>query len=154
MTTVWLTAGVFHLLVDERITALRGLRQIVAGGDVLSPQHVNRVLAELQGCRMINGYEAHGGRDVRLLRRGGAPGIGHAVPIGSPILRHEGARARPRSATRSRPASCRGALHRRRGPRARLASICPEPPRSGSSTIPSAASQVGRQYRTGDRVLA
>ncbi|WP_438036960.1 amino acid adenylation domain-containing protein [Sorangium sp. So ce204] len=84
VTTVWLTAGVFHLLVDERITALRGLRQIVAGGDVLSPQHVNRVLAELPGCRMINGYGPTEAATFACCAAVERP-VGHTVPIGSPI---------------------------------------------------------------------
>ncbi|WP_437978877.1 amino acid adenylation domain-containing protein [Sorangium sp. So ce295] len=84
VTTVWLTAGVFHLLVDERITALRGLRQIVAGGDVLSPQHVNRVLAELPGCRMISGYGPTEAATFACCATVERP-VGHAVPIGRPI---------------------------------------------------------------------
>ncbi|XXY19116.1 amino acid adenylation domain-containing protein [Sorangium sp. So ce216] len=84
VTTVWLTAGVFHLLVDERIAALRGLRQIVAGGDVLSPQHVNRVLAELPGCRMVNGYGPTEAATFACCATVDRP-VGHTVPIGSPI---------------------------------------------------------------------
>ncbi len=56
VTTLWLTAGLFHLLVDHRLEALRPLRQLVAGGDVLSPVHVAKVLNALPGCRLINGY--------------------------------------------------------------------------------------------------
>ncbi|HEY9401549.1 MAG TPA: amino acid adenylation domain-containing protein, partial [Pyrinomonadaceae bacterium] len=56
VTTLWLTAGLFHLMVEERPQDLRGVRQLLAGGDVLSPSHVERVLREVEGCRVINGY--------------------------------------------------------------------------------------------------
>ncbi len=56
ITTLWLTAGLFHLMVDERIEDLRPLRQLIAGGDVLSVPHVRKVLATLPDCQLINGY--------------------------------------------------------------------------------------------------
>lgn len=56
VTTLWLTAGLFHLMVDQRPDALRGLRQLLAGGDILSPGHVLRQLRNAPDCRLINGY--------------------------------------------------------------------------------------------------
>ncbi|MEK6283902.1 MAG: amino acid adenylation domain-containing protein, partial [Acidobacteriota bacterium] len=56
VTTLWLTAGLFHLMVEERAEDLQGLRQLLAGGDVLSVSHVERALRELEGCQIINGY--------------------------------------------------------------------------------------------------
>jgi amino acid adenylation domain-containing protein len=56
VTTLWLTAGLFHMMVDHRLEALRPLRQLLAGGDVLSVPHVRRVLQALPDCRLINGY--------------------------------------------------------------------------------------------------
>ena len=56
VTTLWLTAGLFHLMVEERLEDLRPLRQLLAGGDVLSPEKVRKVLQGLPDCRLINGY--------------------------------------------------------------------------------------------------
>jgi aspartate racemase len=56
VTTLWLTAGLFHLMIDERLDDLRGLRQLLAGGDVLSPAHVRRAVEALPDCKIINGY--------------------------------------------------------------------------------------------------
>lgn len=56
VTTLWLTAGLFHLMVENHFDDLRGLRQLLAGGDVLSVPHVKKVVNELEGCRFINGY--------------------------------------------------------------------------------------------------
>ncbi|HEX2325066.1 MAG TPA: amino acid adenylation domain-containing protein, partial [Chloroflexota bacterium] len=56
VTTLWLTAGLFHQMVESQLEDLQGLRQLLAGGDVLSVPHVRRVLEGLPACRLINGY--------------------------------------------------------------------------------------------------
>ncbi|MBV8436658.1 MAG: amino acid adenylation domain-containing protein [Silvibacterium sp.] len=56
ITTMWLTAALFHLMVTNHLESLRLLRQLLAGGDVLSVTHVRRVLEELPHLRLINGY--------------------------------------------------------------------------------------------------
>ncbi|MBD2435190.1 non-ribosomal peptide synthetase [Nostoc sp. FACHB-110] len=56
VTTLWLTAGLFHLMVDENIHAFQPLRQLIAGGDVLSVSHVQKFLQTVENCRLINGY--------------------------------------------------------------------------------------------------
>jgi amino acid adenylation domain-containing protein/FkbH-like protein len=55
VTTLWLTSGLFNQMVDERLNDLRGLRQLLTGGDVLSVSHVKKARAELS-CKLINGY--------------------------------------------------------------------------------------------------
>ncbi|MEO0834942.1 MAG: 4-hydroxyphenylpyruvate dioxygenase, partial [Cyanobacteria bacterium J06642_3] len=55
VTTLWLTAALFHLMVDERLNDLKSLHQLLAGGDVLSVPHVQKVLRKLD-CQLINGY--------------------------------------------------------------------------------------------------
>lgn len=56
ITTLWLTAGLFHQMIDHQIEALRHVRQLLAGGDVLSVPHVLKALRELPQCQLINGY--------------------------------------------------------------------------------------------------
>ena len=56
VTTLWLTAGLFHLMVEQRVEELRPLRQLLAGGDVLSAPHVHRALDVLDDGAIINGY--------------------------------------------------------------------------------------------------
>ncbi|RKH60321.1 non-ribosomal peptide synthase/polyketide synthase, partial [Corallococcus aberystwythensis] len=56
VTTLWLTAGLFHQVVEHAPEVLRGVRQLLAGGDVLSASHVQRVLALHPDCQVINGY--------------------------------------------------------------------------------------------------
>ncbi|HEX6288832.1 MAG TPA: amino acid adenylation domain-containing protein [Herpetosiphonaceae bacterium] len=56
VTTLWLTAGLFHQMVEGQIHGLQSVRQLLAGGDVLHPAHVRRVLREVQPERLVNGY--------------------------------------------------------------------------------------------------
>lgn len=56
VTTVWLTAGLFHAFIDSYPQGLKPVRQLLAGGDVLSVTHVEKALKELPGVQLINGY--------------------------------------------------------------------------------------------------
>ncbi|WP_367871986.1 amino acid adenylation domain-containing protein [Luteolibacter sp. Populi] len=56
VTTLWLTAGLFQVMIEEHADSLKGLRYLLAGGDVLSVPHVRRALEELPGTTLINGY--------------------------------------------------------------------------------------------------
>jgi amino acid adenylation domain-containing protein len=56
VTTAWLTAALFHLIVTEHLDVIRPLRQLLAGGDTLSVAHTRRVCQELPHLKLINGY--------------------------------------------------------------------------------------------------
>ncbi len=56
VTILWLTAGLFHQMVDWDLQALRPVQTLLAGGDVLTPAHVRRMSAQLPTCHLINGY--------------------------------------------------------------------------------------------------
>ncbi|MDB4950669.1 MAG: tycC1, partial [Gemmatimonadetes bacterium] len=56
VTTAWLGAGLFHAMVEERLEDLGGLRQLLAGGDVLPAEQVAKVRERFPACRVINGY--------------------------------------------------------------------------------------------------
>jgi amino acid adenylation domain-containing protein len=86
VTTLWLTAGLFHLMVEQRLEDLRPIRQLLAGGDVLSPRHVRMVLENLPDCRLINGYgptENTTFTCCHTMRHGER--VPETVPIGRPI---------------------------------------------------------------------
>lgn len=53
---LWLTAGLFNLVVDLMPSALSGVGHVLTGGDVLSVEHVRRAFAALPGIRLTNGY--------------------------------------------------------------------------------------------------
>ncbi|AUB43295.1 Non-ribosomal peptide synthetase component F (plasmid) [Nostoc flagelliforme CCNUN1] len=56
ITFLWLTAGLFHLIVEEYLDALSSVQQLLAGGDILSVAHVLRFQQRHPYCRLINGY--------------------------------------------------------------------------------------------------
>ena len=56
VTVLWLTAGLFQQMVDHQLNALQSVCQLLAGGDVLSPPHVKRLLEQNTETRLINGY--------------------------------------------------------------------------------------------------
>ncbi len=85
VTTLWLTAGLFHLVVDERPAALAPLRQLLAGGDVLSPAHVARLRRELPGLVLINGYGPTENTTFTATHRVTNEDLRGAIPIGRPI---------------------------------------------------------------------
>ncbi|HTP31886.1 MAG TPA: non-ribosomal peptide synthetase [Candidatus Acidoferrales bacterium] len=88
VTTLWLTAGLFHLMVEQRSAALRSLRQLLAGGDVLSPRHVRLALGNMPHGRVINGYGPTEGTTFTCCHTMTAANPpGDSVPIGKPICR-------------------------------------------------------------------
>ncbi|MBN1628574.1 MAG: amino acid adenylation domain-containing protein, partial [Thermoleophilia bacterium] len=56
VSTLWLTSGLFHNVVDAGLEALSGLKQLLVGGDVVSPTHAAQFKARYPDCRLINGY--------------------------------------------------------------------------------------------------
>ena len=56
VTTLWLTSGLFQLMIDEHADSLKSLRHLIAGGDVLSPAHVRKAIEALPHTRLVNGY--------------------------------------------------------------------------------------------------
>ncbi len=87
VSTLWLTAGLFHLMVDQGVEWLSGVRQLLAGGDVLSVAHVKKVLAALdESGRLINGYGPTEATTFSCCSpMGRDTSIGATVPIGVPI---------------------------------------------------------------------
>lgn len=56
ITVAWLTAGLFSVACDYALDYLGGLHYLLAGGDIVSPEHVRRLLTRYPGVTFINGY--------------------------------------------------------------------------------------------------
>ena len=91
VSVAWLTAGLFHLMVDNHAESLSGLRYLLAGGDRLSPAHVRRFLdevGEVSGSVLINGYgptECTTFACHYSMSGGDGGSFDGSVPIGRPI---------------------------------------------------------------------
>lgn len=86
VTTLWLTSGLFNLMVEQQLADLHGVRQLLAGGDVLSARHVRTVLENLPQCRLINGYgptENTTFTCCHSMRPGDV--VPDSVPLGQPV---------------------------------------------------------------------
>ncbi|HEY0510562.1 MAG TPA: amino acid adenylation domain-containing protein [Thermoanaerobaculia bacterium] len=148
VTTLWLTAGLFHQMVDEEIGGLAGVRQLLAGGDVVAPDRVRRALESLPGAVVINGYGPTEGTTFSACHRIAAPDdVGVTVPIGRPIANTTAwvldAGMRPA------PAGVPGDLHVGGDGLAR--GYLGRPDLTAERFVPDPFSRGGRLYRTGDR---
>ncbi|HEX2225288.1 MAG TPA: amino acid adenylation domain-containing protein, partial [Thermoanaerobaculia bacterium] len=84
--SLWLTSGLFQQMVDHQLESLRPLKQLLAGGDVVSAPHARRVLEELPGTVMVNGYGPTEGTTFLCGYRMTDPAqVGLSTPIGGPI---------------------------------------------------------------------
>ncbi|MEV6632794.1 non-ribosomal peptide synthetase [Actinoplanes sp. NPDC051470] len=85
VTAMWLTAGLFHQVAERAGEGLDSLRVLVAGGDVLSASHVNRMLAAHPGLRVVNGYGPTENTTFTCCHVMTAPVGTDFVPIGRPV---------------------------------------------------------------------
>lgn len=56
ISDAWLTAALFNALVEDRLDAFAGLRQLFTGGERVSPHHARTVLDAYPTLRLVNGY--------------------------------------------------------------------------------------------------
>ncbi|TDE32829.1 non-ribosomal peptide synthetase [Actinomadura sp. 6K520] len=84
VTALWLTAGLFQQVVDAGTDDLRGVRHLLAGGDVLSASHVRRALERLPNTVLINGYGPTENTTFTCCHRI-TESVDAIVPIGRPI---------------------------------------------------------------------
>jgi amino acid adenylation domain-containing protein len=86
VSVLWLTAGLFHQMIEGQLESLKGVRQVLAGGDVLSVAHVRKALQKLGEASLINGYGPTENTTFTCchpITHSGA--AGRSIPIGRPI---------------------------------------------------------------------
>ncbi|WP_128895654.1 non-ribosomal peptide synthetase [Longirhabdus pacifica] len=90
VTILFLTAGLFHQMIDYYVHRLQPLRLLISGGDVLSVPHVKKALQTLKGCTVINAYGPTENTTVTTCHRmTHADQVGATVSIGTPIANTE-----------------------------------------------------------------
>ncbi|HEX8128481.1 MAG TPA: amino acid adenylation domain-containing protein [Pyrinomonadaceae bacterium] len=86
VTTLWLTAGLFHQMIEHRLEDVTSVRQLLAGGDVLSVPHVQKFLRAARGNKLINGYGPTENTTFTCCHpMTDAADVNSTVPIGRPI---------------------------------------------------------------------
>jgi len=86
ITTLWLTAALFHQMVDEHPDVLQNVKQLIAGGEALSVPHVEKMIANLGNRKLVNGYGPTENTTFTTCHAMTANSrIGRSVPIGVPI---------------------------------------------------------------------
>ena len=86
VTTLWLTAGLFHRMVEGNLPGLRPVKQLLTGGDVVSLPHVAKALRELPDCRLVNCYGPTEGTTFTTCHTVTEASLASgSVPIGRPI---------------------------------------------------------------------
>src|SRR5262245_37932985 len=86
ISVLWLTAALYHQVVDEDLPAIAGVKKLLAGGDVLSVSRVRQTIEAQVNGQLINGYGPTEGTTFSacfLLTR--STKFQGAVPIGRPI---------------------------------------------------------------------
>jgi amino acid adenylation domain-containing protein len=151
VTSAWLTAGLFHEMVDGCLAGLRPLSQLLAGGDVISPVHARRALEAHPGLTLIDGYGPTEGTTFTCChrmteaRQVGGDGIPIGRPIGNAQVRVLDERLAPV------PIGAWGELSAGGDGLAR--GYLGRPELTAERFVPDAFGEAGsRLYRTGDRV--
>ncbi len=85
VTTLWLTAGLFHQMMESQPGIVNNLHQLLSGGDVLSPSHVRIALQQNPNCCLINGYGPTENTTFTCCHTIKELGTEQFVPIGRPI---------------------------------------------------------------------
>ncbi|HEX4726505.1 MAG TPA: non-ribosomal peptide synthetase, partial [Jatrophihabitans sp.] len=149
ISVAWLTAGLFHQLVELDVQALAGVGQLLAGGDVLDPGAVRTALAARAGRPLVNGYGPTENTTFTTCHSLTAPDqVGAVVPIGAPI-QHTTVQVLD-GQLRPVPIGVAGELYT--GGAGLAQGYQGNPAATARAFVPDPAGSGGRLYRTGDLV--
>jgi amino acid adenylation domain-containing protein len=86
LSVVWLTAGLFNLLIDSNPSALSSTRVVLTGGEAMSVPHARRFFEACPNTELINGYGPTENTTFSTCHRVVRTDLEQSrVPIGRPI---------------------------------------------------------------------
>jgi amino acid adenylation domain-containing protein len=87
VTSMWITAALFNALITEAPQTLRGVKEILTGGEALSVSHIRSAQAQLPETQFVNGYGPTENTTFTCCYRipRPLPGGISSIPIGRPI---------------------------------------------------------------------
>ncbi|MFJ2590897.1 amino acid adenylation domain-containing protein [Streptomyces sp. NPDC087538] len=89
VTALWMTAGLFRVMAEEAPGAFAGVREVWAGGDVVPPEAVRRVMDHCPDTTVVNGYGPTETTTFATTHRIHRPlDYAGAIPIGEPLDNH------------------------------------------------------------------
>ncbi|MFE3149783.1 amino acid adenylation domain-containing protein [Streptomyces sp. NPDC059218] len=89
VTALWMTAGLFRVMAEEAPGAFAGVREVWAGGDVVPPEAVRRVMDNCPDVTVVNGYGPTETTTFASTHRIHRPlDYAGAIPIGEPLDNH------------------------------------------------------------------
>ena len=56
ISTIWMTSALFNQMADADESIFTNLKNLLVGGEVLSPLHINRIRKKFPALNLINGY--------------------------------------------------------------------------------------------------
>ena len=85
ITILWLTSSLFNIMLEEHPEALRGVKQLLTGGEALSVSHIEKALRLLPDTQLINGYGPTENTTFTCCYPITDQADGNSIPIGRPI---------------------------------------------------------------------
>lgn len=86
ITDAWMTTALFNSMTEDHCRSLRGLKQLLIGGERVSPPHIRRFMKACPDVRLINGYGPTENTTFSLCHTiSAADAEGADIPIGLPI---------------------------------------------------------------------
>jgi len=85
VTTLFLTTGLFHQFIDTNATSIGAVRQLLTGGETLSPVHLKKALEQIDDCRIVNCYGPTESTVMACCYQVERERPATSVPIGRPV---------------------------------------------------------------------